>query len=178
MGLIDYSASHHGKEENALASLNVIATQTFTLSGTQLDATTITPDLIPGTLHEADGIEANVASGYHAVEFLLWGQDLNGIKPGAGARPFTDFLSGDACMYGNRDEDDPARVTVTTDPQAGLLAMLTGKGTLSFGELARKRMKLGLMLNNPAEEHDCPLDYTHNSPCYDDLGIRNVYLGT
>jgi putative iron-regulated protein len=39
-------------------------------------------------------------------------------------------------------------------------------------------MKLGLMLNDPEEEHDCFSDNTHNSHYYDGLGIRNVYLGT
>jgi len=102
-GLIDYTAADYGNEENALASLNVVATPTFALSGTAVDAGIITPELISGTLHEADGIEANVASGYHAIEFLLWGQDLNGTGPGAGARPHTDFLAGEGCTGGNCD---------------------------------------------------------------------------
>ncbi|MCU0903592.1 MAG: peptidase [Tabrizicola sp.] len=202
-GLIDYVSTDYGNEENQLATLNVIATPTFTLSGTEIDATSITPDLISGTLHEADGIEANVASGYHAIEFLLWGQDLNGTNPGAGARPFTDFLQGDACTNGNCDRraaylkaatdllvadlgemvnnwegDGLARAAVTADPEAGLLAMLTGMGSLSYGELAGERIKLGLMLNDPEEEHDCFSDNTHNSHFYDGIGIRNVYLGT
>ena len=202
-GLIDYTAGDYGNEENTLATLNVIATPKFTLSGTEIDATTITPDLISGTLHEADGIEANVASGYHAIEFMLWGQDLNGTNPGAGARPYTDFATGDACtngncdrraaylqsatellvsdlteMVGNWDAEGPARATVTADPQKGILAMLTGMGSLSYGELGGERMKLGLMLNDPEEEHDCFSDNTHNSHFYDGLGIRNVYLGS
>ena len=202
-GLIDYVSAGYGNEENALATLNVIATPTFTLSGTEINATIITPALISTTLHEADGIEANVASGYHAIEFLLWGQDLNGTEPGAGARPSTDFLSGEGCtgghcdrraaylqaatdllvadlteMTANWDADGPARSAVTADPQAGLLAMLTGMGSLSYGELAGERIKLGLMLNDPEEEHDCFSDNTHNSHFYDGLGIRNVYLGT
>ena len=202
-GLIDYTSGDYGNEENALATLNVIATPKFTLSGKEIDASTITPDLISGTLHEADGIEANVASGYHAIEFMLWGQDLNGTNPGAGARPFTDYATGDACtggncdrraaylqsatdilvsdlteMVDNWDEDGPARAAVTTDPQKGILAMLTGMGSLSYGELGGERMKLGLMLNDPEEEHDCFSDNTHNSHFYDGLGIRNVYLGS
>ncbi len=202
-GLIDYTAADYGNEENQLATLNVIATPKFTLSGREIDASTITPALIAETLHEADGIEANVASGYHAIEFLLWGQDLNGTEPGAGARPYTDFAKGDACTGGNCDRraaylqaatdllvadltemvdnwdaDGPARAAVTTDPQAGLLAMLTGMGSLSYGELAGERTKLGLMLNDPEEEHDCFSDNTHNSHFYDGVGIRNVYLGT
>jgi putative iron-regulated protein len=202
-GLIDYTAADYGNEENPLAALNVIASPQFTLSGAKVDASVITPALIAGTLHEADGIEANVASGYHAIEFLLWGQDLNGTGPGAGTRPWTDFAVGEACTGGNCDrraaylqaatdllvsdlqemvanwaEGGLARTAVTADPQAGLLAMLTGMGSLSYGELAGERMKLGLMLNDPEEEHDCFSDNTHNSHYYDGLGIRNVYLGT
>jgi putative iron-regulated protein len=202
-GLIDYTSGDYGNEENALATLNVVATPKFTLSGREIDASTITPELISGTLHEADGIEANVASGYHAIEFMLWGQDLNGTNPGAGARPYTDYAAGDACTNGNCDrraaylqsatdllvsdltemvdnwdEDGPARAAVTTDPQKGILAMLTGMGSLSYGELGGERMKLGLMLNDPEEEHDCFSDNTHNSHFYDGLGIRNVYLGS
>jgi len=81
-------------------------------------------------------------------------------------------------MAGNWGEDGPARLAVTADPQAGLLAMLTGMGSLSYGELGGERMKLGLMLNDPEEEHDCFSDNTHNSHFYDGVGIRNVYLGT
>lgn len=103
-GLIDYVASGFGQnEENELSTLNVIATPKFTLSGVEVDATQITPELIAGTLQEAGGIEANVASGYHAIEFLLWGQDLNGTGPGAGNRPYTDFVQGDGCTGGNCD---------------------------------------------------------------------------
>jgi putative iron-regulated protein len=202
-GLIDYVSTGYGNEENQLATLNVIATPSFTLSGTLVDATTITPDLIAHTLHEADGIEANVASGYHAIEFLLWGQDLNGTDPGEGARPHTDFLQSEDCTNGNCDRraaylqaatdllvadltqmvdnwdpDGPARAAVTTDAKAGLAAMLTGMGSLSYGELAGERIKLGLLLNDPEEEHDCFSDNTHNSHFYDGVGIRNVYLGT
>ncbi len=202
-GLIDYVATGSAvNEENAHAGLNVIATPKFTLSGSEVDATIITPELISGTLHEADGIEANVASGYHAIEFLLWGQDLNGTAAGAGARPYTDFAVGNACTGGNCDrraayltaatdllvsdltyiadawaKDGAARAQVTTDPNAGLLAMLTGMGSLSYGELGGERMKLGLMLNDPEEEQDCFSDNTYNSHYYDGVGIRDVYLG-
>jgi putative iron-regulated protein len=203
-GLIDYvDPGYTESEENPLTTLNVIATPKFTLSGTEIDATDITPDLIANTLHEADGIEANVASGYHAIEFLLWGQDLNGTGPGAGKRPSTDYLQGAGCTGGNCDrradylrsatdllvadltfmtdawaEGGEARNAVTIDPKAGLLAMLTGMGSLSYGEVAGQRMRLGLMLNDPEEEHDCFSDNTQNSHFYDGMGIRNVYLGS
>ncbi|MEM9784095.1 MAG: imelysin family protein, partial [Pseudomonadota bacterium] len=59
----------------------------------------------------------------------------------------------------------------------GISTILTGMGSLSYGEQAGERMKLGLMLNDPEEEHDCFADNTHNSHYYDGLGIRNVYQG-
>ncbi|MDP3338995.1 imelysin family protein [Frigidibacter sp.] len=204
-GLIDYVDTSYGEasEENEYRILNVIANPTFDLSGTPVDATEITPELIGETLHEADENEANVASGYHAIEFLLWGQDLNGTEPGAGARPYTDYITGDGCTGGNCDrraayltaatdllvsdleymaaawaEGGTGRATVLADEDAGISAILTGMGSLSYGEQAGERMKLGLMLNDPEEEHDCFSDNTHNSHYYDGLGIRNVYLGS
>lgn len=50
----------------------------------------ITPELIAAQ-NEAGG-EKNIASGYHAIEFLLWGQDLNTPPESAGQRPYTDFV--------------------------------------------------------------------------------------
>ena len=203
-GLIDYVDGAYGgpTDENQLAALNVIANPVFTLSGAEIDASEITPALLQDTLHEVDGIEANVATGYHAIEFLLWGQDLNGHGDGAGDRPWTDFAQGDACTGGNCDrraeylaaatellvsdldwmaaqwaEGGDARANVMADEQAGLSAILTGMGSLSYGEQAGERMRLGVMLNDPEEEHDCFSDNTHNSHYYDALGIQNVYLG-
>ena len=204
-GLIDYvdSDAYGGpSEENPLSTLNIIATPKFSIGGTEIDASAINADTIR-SLHEADGIEANVASGYHAIEFLLWGQDLHGTGAGAGARPHSDFLQGEGCTGGNCDrraaylkavtdllvddlqemvaewaEGGAARNAVTSDPAGGVQAMLTGMGSLSYGEQAGERMKLGLMLNDPEEEHDCFSDNTQNSHYYDGLGIRNVYLGS
>ncbi|AUC54879.1 peptidase [Sagittula sp. P11] len=204
-GLIDYVDATYGgpSDENQFAGLNVIATPTFTLSGEEVDASEITPDLISGTLHEADGVEANVASGYHAIEFLLWGQDLNGTEAGAGDRLYTDYASGDECTNGNCDrraeylqaatellvsdlewmaaqwqDGGAARDALMEDEDAGIVAMLTGMGSLSYGEQAGERMRLGLMLNDPEEEHDCFSDNTHNSHFYDGKGVQNVYLGS
>jgi len=203
-GLIDYVDASYGgaSDENGLKALNVVATPEFELSGEMVDATVITPDLLAGTLHEADGNEANVATGYHAIEFLLWGQDLNGTDHGAGDRPWTDYAAGDDCTNANCDRrgaylaaatellisdldwmagqwaaGGEAREAVMRDETSGISAMLTGMGSLSYGEQAGERMRLGLMLNDPEEEHDCFSDNTHNSHYYDGLGVQNVYLG-
>ncbi len=92
-GLIDYVAKDYGNasEDNGYYAVNVIANSKFTVNGSMVDASNISPKLLSDTLHEAGDIEANVATGYHAVEFLLWGQDLNGTGPGAGNRPASDF---------------------------------------------------------------------------------------
>ena len=215
-GLIDYVDASYGTEndENAYYAVNVIANSKISVGGKTVDVSKITPQLLSEVLHEADGNEANVATGYHAIEFLLWGQDLNGTGAApadrkgtpqerhSGNRPHTDFdpkqCTGGHCerrveflkavtdllvndleeMVGNWKKDGAARKAVEEDPKAGLIAMLTGLGSLSYGELAGERMKLGLMLHDPEEEHDCFSDNTHNSHYYDQIGIRNVYLGS
>ncbi|NGM87336.1 peptidase [Parapusillimonas sp. SGNA-6] len=214
-GMIDYVDASYGTESdaNAYYVVNVVANERLAVGGKMVDTTDITPALLREVLHEADGNEANVSTGYHAIEFLLWGQDLNGTGPApaertgtpqerhAGNRPHTDFdvahCTGGHCdrrakyltvatdllvadleeMVSNWQADGAARKAVQDDPKAGLVAMLTGLGSLSYGELAGERIKLGLMLHDPEEEHDCFSDNTHNSHFYDQVGMMNVYLG-
>ncbi len=203
-GLIDYVATDYGTEsdENPFYTANIIANKTLTIGGVEVDATTINKQLLGETLHEIDEVEANVATGYHAIEFLLWGQDLNGNNPGAGNRPATEFDLKN-CTGGNCDRrrdylqaatvlliDDLTEMTnnwtangaarqdlLSKGPEGGLATMLTGMGSLAYGELAGERTKLGLMLHDPEEEHDCFADNTHASHYYDAKGIKNVYLG-
>ncbi|MGD9739679.1 MAG: imelysin family protein [Bauldia sp.] len=201
-GLIDYVAAAYGTENdlNQFYTLNIIANPTISVGGETIDATTITAELLEDTLQELGGVEANVATGYHAIEFLLWGQDLHGTEAGAGERPFTDYdvanCTGGNCdrraaylqaatdllvadleeMVGNWQDGGAARAAIA-DPTEGLRAIFMGLGSLSYGELAGERIKLGLLVHDPEEEHDCFSDNTFNSHYYDALGIRNVYLG-
>ncbi len=205
-GLIDYVSQAYTEgdtQENEAYAINVIANTSLKFGGQTVDASTITPELLARDLHEAGGVEANVAIGYHAIEFLLWGQDLNGTGKGAGTRPATDFdlknCTNGNCdrraaylrvvtqmlvdqlkwMTGNWAGPGVARREVMNEGgQAGLIAAFTGLGSLTYGELAGERMKLGLMIHDPEEEHDCFSDNTHNSHYYDAVGIRNVYLGS
>ncbi|MBY4676512.1 imelysin family protein [Marinobacterium arenosum] len=203
-GLIDYVAAGYGSEsdENPFYAANVIANKTLRVGGNEVDASEITKQLLAETLHEIDDVEANVATGYHAIEFLLWGQDLNGNNPGAGARPASDYdlaaCSGGNCerrrqylkaatellvddlqeMVDNWTADGAARQELFAKGEQGAIAtILTGMGSLAYGELAGERTKLGLMLHDPEEEHDCFSDNTHWSHYYDAKGIKNVYLG-
>lgn len=204
-GLIDYVDASYGTEsdENTLYTANVISNAEIKINGDAVNANAITPAFLSETLHEAGGIEANVATGYHAIEFLLWGQDLNGNSAGAGNRPASDFSLTDctngSCerrrdylkaaselmisdleeMAGNWEVGGAARKALDAAGTSGSLStILTGMGSLSYGELAGERMKLGLLLGDPEEEHDCFSDNTHNSHLYDAIGIQNVYLGT
>lgn len=200
-GLMDYvDAKSYGTEsdENPLYTANVIANKTVLINGKQIDATNLTPEFLSSTLQEAGGIEANVATGYHAIEFLLWGQDLNGTGPGAGNRPATDY-STTACTNGNCDRRaqylksavdllvsdlkemvgdwSEGGKALEAENAGGINALFTGMGSLSYGELAGERMKLGLLLHDPEEEHECFSDTTYLSLMNDGLGIQNLYLG-
>ena len=195
-GLIDYVDASYGTEsdENGLYTANVIANPTITIDGETVDASRITPAFLQDTLQEAGGVEANVATGYHAIEFLLWGQDLNGTGPGAGNRPATDYstepnaarraqylqsasdllVSDLEEMVANWQDGGAARTALAGQ---GISTILTGMGSLSYGEVAGERMKLGLLLHDPEEEHDCFSDNTYASHLHDAIGVRNVYLG-
>ena len=81
-------------------------------------------------------------------------------------------------MVGQWSDHGAARMALTEDETAGISTILTGMGSLSYGEVAGERMRLGLMLNDPEEEHDCFSDNTHNSHYYDGLGVQNIYLGS
>lgn len=203
-GLIDYVDSSYGSEsdENAFYTANIIANPTLNIGGTTVDAKVISTTFLAETLQEIDEVESNVATGYHAIEFLLWGQDLHGTEKGSGERPATDF-SLTNCSNGNCDrrrnylesvtellvsdltdmaegwaKDGYARAELMEKGvKSGLATMLTGMGSLAYGELAGERIKLGLLLHDPEEEHDCFSDNTHWSHYYDAKGIKNVYYG-
>lgn len=99
--MIDYTIDAEGKRTSG----NIIDTiGSFNPGGEEskeVDVTKITVEAITD-LNENGG-DANVASGYHAIEFLLWGQDQDysnflkdGITHGAltpGLRPLKDFTT-------------------------------------------------------------------------------------
>ncbi|MFT6030281.1 MAG: putative iron-regulated protein [Oleiphilaceae bacterium] len=203
-GLIDYVGSAYGTEsdENPFYAANIIANPKPLIGGKEIDASKISMVFLADTLHEIDEVESNVATGYHVIEFLLWGQDLHGTNPGAGMRPASDY-SLNNCTGGNceRRQDYLKSATsllvkdlgdihqswlgegeakldlISKGIDGGLSTMLTGMGSLAYAELAGERIKLGLMLHDPEEEHDCFSDNTHWSHFYDAKGIKNIYLG-
>ncbi|HHP0450494.1 TPA: imelysin family protein [Vibrio harveyi] len=205
-GLIDYVASDYQYElGNEGAAANIIANTSLQIGASKLDVSKITPELL-ADLNEVGGSEANVASGYHAIEFLLWGQDLNGTNAGAGQRAYTDFVVGSECTNDHCDrrgeylkaaadllvqdlewmekqwssevKGNYREELLSESSDNGLRKMLFGMGSLSLGELAGERMKVALEANSTEDEHDCFSDNTHNSHYYNEQGIYNVYTGT
>ncbi|AJE20711.1 imelysin family protein [Azotobacter chroococcum] len=204
-GLIDYvAADYQHALGNPGASANIVANSEIQVGEEKVDVATITGETL-ASLNELAGSEANVATGYHAIEFLLWGQDLNGTAPGAGQRPASDYVVGEGCSGGHCERRraylkaatdllvsdlehmvgqwqpqvaDNYRASLEREPAAnGLRKMLFGMGSLSLGELAGERMKVPLEANSTEDEQDCFSDNTHNAHFYNGKGIRNVYLG-
>lgn len=203
-GLIDYvDDNYQAVMGNPGARANIIASQSLKIGEQQLDLSELNADLL-ASLNELGGSEVNVATGYHAIEFLLWGQDLNGTGAGAGERPATDFATGDNATGGHNErrrdylkvvtdllirdleamvaewqpDQDNYRAELAADSvKNGLRKMLFGMGSLSLGELAGERMKVALAAHSPEDEHDCFSDNTHFSHFYNGKGIENVYLG-
>jgi putative iron-regulated protein len=144
--------------------------------------------------------EKAISIGYHAIEFLLWGQDVT--TGGPGSRPFEDYLTGAMATAPNGDRrgdylqitaeilvEHLAALTAEWEPGApyrtsfeaggdeSLRKMLTGIGVLSKGELAGERMDVALDSLDQEDEHSCFSDNTHNDVRMNALGIQNVYLG-
>ncbi len=202
-GLIDYVAPSYGvqSDQNPLYVLNIIANTRLRVGAKMIDATTIDAALLR-QLGQAEGVQTNVSTGYHAIEFLLWGQNLRGADGGAGERPASDY-DASACTHGNCARraaylraaagllvDDLAEMAadwrsggkaraelLSKGPDGGMTEILTGLGSLTFGEMAGERMKLGLMLHDPEEQQDCFSNNTHNSHYYDEIGIGALWRG-
>ena len=147
-------------------------------------------------LNEKEG-EENISTGWHAIEFLLWGQDLRADGPGD--RSWTDFVDG---KVPNADRRRAYLQIVTdllvTDLQAltqawapgaqnyrsqfvsepsSLNKLISGLGALSRAELAGERMEVALDSQSQEDEHSCFSDNTHRDIVANALGIRNVWRG-
>ncbi len=148
-------------------------------------------------LNERGG-EQNIATGWHAIEFLLWGSDFN--PDGPGNRPFEDYVDG---RTPNADRRRLYLSTVTElllDDLRYLIAawaptkhnyrerfergalesirkIIIGLGSMSRGELAGQRMEVALNSQDQEDEHSCFSDNTHRDIVNNALGIENVWLG-
>lgn len=142
--------------------------------------------------------ESDVTTGYHAVEFLLWGQDLSAEGPGA--RSFKDFDGHDKASVRRREYlkivtallvKDLRSLTDAWDPKKqgnyrrkflkddkALEKILTGVATLSGFELASERMGTALDSGSQEDEQSCFSDNTHNDFIANAEGIADIYKKT
>jgi putative iron-regulated protein len=159
--------------------------------------TTTAPKITAAVIADANerGGETNISTGWHAIEFLLWGQDRSPTGPGA--RPASDYGSGRnagrradylrlvtskllADLRGVRDEWDPQdgrfRRAFLADPQRALTRIVRGEGALTTSELAGDRLSVAFESGDQEDEHSCFSDNTNADVLNDIRGIRMVYL--
>ncbi len=144
--------------------------------------------------NEAGG-ESNISTGWHAIEFLLWGQDLSAEGPGN--RPVTDYTTEpNAARRGHylslladqllvdldfvADQwaagDGSYRTDFLADPTIAVQNIFRGIGALSAGELAGERMSVAFETKDQEDEHSCFSDNTNADVRNNVAGIRMVYL--
>jgi putative iron-regulated protein len=150
-----------------------------------------------------EGAEDHIATGYHAIEFLLWGQDLD--PDGAGARAYSDYVTGGQGTHGNQDRRGQYLLTVSAlladnlktlvdawaenednyraefeelSKEDALRNILTGMITLSGFETGGERLQAALDTRDQEDEHSCFSDNTHRDMIQDIQGVLNVYTGS
>jgi putative iron-regulated protein len=154
-------------------------------------------------LNEA-GSEKNIATGYHAIEFLLWGQDLS--TEGPGDRPYTDYVVGTDGTAQNQDRRGEYLLTVSDlmlehlsglvdewsdgdstnyraeflriEPEETIERILTGMILLTGNETGGERLRAALVAQDQEEEHSCFSDNTHRDMIQDVQGVLNVWHGS
>lgn len=146
----------------------------------------------------AQGGDENISNGWHALEFLLWGQALKDVGPGT--RPATDFVVGgprpnverrqaylravvagiSTHLTAVRDQwatGAAYRTGFTTAGYASVAKALTGLGKFSKGELASQRINAAYQSKDRRDQHDCFSSETLVDYDRDARGIQAMYLG-
>ncbi|MCA8953615.1 MAG: iron-regulated protein [Planctomycetes bacterium] len=152
------------------------------------------------------GGEANICVGWHAIEFLLWGQDLRADGPGD--RPVADYVldvdgDGDGGVGRNATrrreylqiatrllrrqlgelasawapDADNYRRRFEADPETAVRKILTGVTILTAFELTGERLAVAYETQDQEQEHSCFSDTTGQDFEADQLGIVRVVRG-
>jgi putative iron-regulated protein len=144
-----------------------------------------------------EGGEKNIATGYHAIEFLLWGQDFSADGPGN--RPVSDYTTADNAdrraeylkvvtdlLVSDLEflveswatgESNYRKEFLAAAPDEKLRRVLTGLILLSGTETGGERLQAAYDSEDQEDEHSCFSDNTHRDMVGDILGIQDVYLG-
>ncbi len=155
------------------------------------------------SLNEQGG-EENIATGFHAIEFLLWGQDA--ASDGPGDRPHTDYATDESATAPNGARraaylgvvsallvEHLEGVTEAWQPgvsanyraefervssEEAVRRILTGMIVLSGFETGGERLQTALDSGDQEDEHSCFSDNTHRDMVQDVQGIANVWQGS
>jgi len=145
--------------------------------------------------------EENVATGWHPIEYLLWGQDdADATKdPGRGLTQTIHYFTSDPTFSPRRrtylknatnillnhikmlkDSWDPSDQNsyyhkFVNDPNA-LKKIITGFASFSKNELAAERLN-GIDTRDQEDEHSCFSDTTNQDFYYNALGIKIFFTG-
>ncbi len=148
-----------------------------------------------------EGGESDVVTGWHPIEFLLWGQDLTDPSEDLpGQRPASDYVDaanadrraqylttlGDLLVMHLEQltaEWEAGAANYRADLEAGdagegLQKILTGMIVLSGFETGGERLQAALDAGEQEEEHSCFSDNTHEDMLYDVIGVQNVWRGS
>lgn len=204
-GLIDYVADgyvHH--EGNPYARKNLIVEGRMIITDELIAEYRDGADPKAASSGNITDVETNVTTGYHAIEFLLWGQDLNEDPRLPGQRSFTDYLRGSEGTHGPTDRrrdylSAAARLLITDirfmlfdwDPKKGRYAkalrkepvqerlrrLTLGMGSLSYAEVASERVRVALITSDQEEEQSCFSDTSLQALHANIAGIESLYLG-
>lgn len=152
-------------------------------------------------INERDQVsdEADVTTGWHAIEFLLWGQDLSATGPGD--RPFTDYVPGRdhndrrraylrlvtqqlvddlrslALAWAPGAADNAAARFLALPPREALGRILNGMAILAGYELLSERLAVALDSGDQEDEHSCFSDNTKADFVHNLEGIRLIWRG-
>ena len=144
------------------------------------------------------GGEENISAGWHAIEFLLWGQDQS--ETGPGNRSFEDYVAGKGQNAERRAQYLTTATELLVDDLSDMVAawapgkknyrakfeqggkesvrkIIVGLGSLSRGELSGERMEVALNSQDQEDEHSCFSDNTHRDVVNNAKGIQNVWTG-
>ncbi|PIK15255.1 imelysin family protein [Halobacteriovorax sp. JY17] len=151
------------------------------------------------SMNEREG-EKNISTGYHAIEFLLWGQDRS--LETAGTRPYTDYVTGGTAKNQDRRrtylsllidllDDHLSSVTnqwvkgetnyrtefLKRDTNSVLTDIFISMTSMAGDELKSERIENAFLLEDQEEEHSCFSDQTINDIYTNALGVKNIYFG-
>ena len=204
-GLIDYvGPGYVFHEGNPHAKRNIIQKETIPITDEMIAEYQSGADPKAAPITSITDIESNVTTGFHAIEFLLWGQDT-GTNPGqTGVRKYTDYLLDENGTNGfNRRRRnyltaaarrlcaDIQNMVIDWNPEGKLYSerfrqlprkeqlkrIMLGMGSLCYAELAIERMRVSLITSDQEEEQSCFSDTTLLAIHHNAISIESLYLG-